>query len=84
MYRCCGDRNRRSELRFFANHCSERRDGEIRDLDSAGQERYHSLAPMCYKGATAAIIVYDITTEVIQTWSWHLLGTKLIWKRGGK
>lgn len=29
--------------------------------DTAGQERYRSLAPMYYRGASAAIIVYDIT-----------------------
>ncbi|KAK6319352.1 hypothetical protein J4Q44_G00105630 [Coregonus suidteri] len=29
--------------------------------DTAGQECYHSLAPMCYRGAQAAIVVYDIT-----------------------
>jgi Ras-related protein Rab-5C len=29
--------------------------------DTAVQERYHSLAPMYYRGAAAAIIVYDIT-----------------------
>lgn len=29
--------------------------------DTAGQERYHSLTPMYYRGADAAIIVYDIT-----------------------
>jgi Ras-related protein Rab-22 len=29
--------------------------------DTAGQEKYHSLAPMYYKGAAAAIVVYDIT-----------------------
>lgn len=28
--------------------------------DTAGQERYHSLAPMYYRGAQAAIVVYDI------------------------
>jgi small GTP-binding protein len=28
----------------------------------AGQERYHSLAPMYYRGAAAAIVVYDITS----------------------
>ena len=27
----------------------------------AGQEKYHSLAPMYYRGAAAAIVVYDIT-----------------------
>ncbi|EHH30900.1 ras-related protein Rab-5A-like [Macaca thibetana thibetana] len=34
---------------------------EIRD--TAGQERYHSLAPMYYRGAQAVIVVYDITNE---------------------
>ena len=28
---------------------------------AAGQERFHSLAPMYYRGAQAAIVVYDIT-----------------------
>merc|ERR1712224_295806 len=31
--------------------------------DTAGQERYHSLAPMYYRGAAAAIAVYDITNR---------------------
>mmetsp|Transcript_32836 Transcript_32836/g.78180 ORF Transcript_32836/g.78180 Transcript_32836/m.78180 type:complete len:198 (-) Transcript_32836:86-679(-) len=29
--------------------------------DTAGQEKYHSLAPMYYRGAAAAIVVFDIT-----------------------
>eukprot|EP00246_Nothoceros_aenigmaticus_P011173 TRINITY_DN2950_c0_g1_i1.p1 TRINITY_DN2950_c0_g1~~TRINITY_DN2950_c0_g1_i1.p1 ORF type:complete len:168 (-),score=29.36 TRINITY_DN2950_c0_g1_i1:495-998(-) len=29
--------------------------------DTAGQERYASLAPLYYRGASAAVIVYDIT-----------------------
>jgi small GTP-binding protein len=29
--------------------------------DTAGQEKYRSLAPMYYRGAAAAIVVYDIT-----------------------
>jgi len=29
--------------------------------DTAGQERFHSLTPMYYRGASAALIVYDIT-----------------------
>lgn len=32
--------------------------------DTAGQEKYHSLAPMYYRGAAAAIIVYDITVRL--------------------
>lgn len=31
--------------------------------DTAGQEKYHCLTPMYYRGAQAAIIVYDITDE---------------------
>lgn len=29
--------------------------------DTSGQKRYHSLAPMYYRGANVAIVVYDIT-----------------------
>ena len=29
--------------------------------DTAGQEKYRSLAPMYYKGAAAALVVYDIS-----------------------
>ncbi len=32
--------------------------------DTAGQERYRALAPMYYKGAKAALVVYDITSLV--------------------
>ncbi|XP_065176192.1 ras-related protein Rab-22A-like isoform X2 [Sycon ciliatum] len=32
--------------------------------DTAGQERYRGLAPMYYRGAAAAILVYDITNKV--------------------
>ncbi|XP_050383462.1 ras-related protein RABF2b-like [Argentina anserina] len=31
--------------------------------DTAGQERYKALAPMYYRGAAAAIIVYDLTNQ---------------------
>jgi len=31
--------------------------------DTAGQERYRALAPMYYRGAAAAVIMYDITDE---------------------
>ena len=31
--------------------------------DTAGQERYKALAPMYYRGAKAAFIVYDITNK---------------------
>lgn len=32
--------------------------------DTAGQERYRALAPMYYRNAAAALIVYDITSRV--------------------
>ena len=32
--------------------------------NTAGQTKYHSLAPMYYHGASAAILVYDITRTV--------------------
>eukprot|EP01116_Phalansterium_solitarium_P024376 TRINITY_DN8920_c0_g1_i1.p1 TRINITY_DN8920_c0_g1~~TRINITY_DN8920_c0_g1_i1.p1 ORF type:complete len:217 (-),score=101.30 TRINITY_DN8920_c0_g1_i1:1071-1721(-) len=31
--------------------------------DTAGQERFRSLAPMYYKGASAALLVFDVTNE---------------------
>ncbi|CAK68679.1 unnamed protein product (macronuclear) [Paramecium tetraurelia] len=31
--------------------------------DTAGQEKYHSLAPLYYRNSDAAIIVYDITVK---------------------
>ena len=47
--------------------------------DTAGQERcvfwsasicrYHSLAPMYYRGAKAAIVIYDITSRVGARWN---------------
>jgi small GTP-binding protein len=30
--------------------------------DTAGQERYAALAPLYYRGAAAAVVVYDITS----------------------
>jgi len=32
--------------------------------DAAEQERYHSLAPLYYRGAVAAVMVYDISSMV--------------------
>ena len=40
--------------------------------DTAGQEKYHSLAPMYYRGAAAAIVVYDITRAVQFATVWRL------------
>jgi hypothetical protein len=36
----------------------------LRSLTTPGQERYRSLAPMYYRGAAAALVVYDITSHV--------------------
>jgi len=40
--------------------------------DTAGQEKYHSLAPMYYRNSSAAIVVYDIsrsaTFDTLRNW----------------
>jgi len=40
--------------------------------DTAGQERFRSMTPLYYRGAQAAILVYDITSqssfEKVQDW----------------
>ena len=45
--------------------------------DTAGQERYHSLTPMYYKNARAAVVVFDVTSsssfERAQTWMTELV-----------
>ncbi|KAJ8600100.1 hypothetical protein CTAYLR_003453 [Chrysophaeum taylorii] len=44
--------------------------------DTAGQEKYHSLAPMYYRGAAVAILVYDMTSaksfEKLKEWAREL------------
>ncbi|WAR10701.1 RAB5C-like protein, partial [Mya arenaria] len=45
-------------LRFVKGQFHEYQESTI-----GGQERYHSLAPMYYRGAQAAIVVYDITNQ---------------------
>lgn len=32
--------------------------------DTAGQEKYHSVTPLYYRGAHAALVVYDISQRV--------------------
>ena len=47
---------------FFTKHIiTNERDIMLDIWDTAGQERYNSLLPMYYRGAKAAIIVYDVT-----------------------
>ena len=48
----------------FASHSVTLDDGarvKFEIWDTAGQERYQSLAPLYYRGATAAMIVFDVT-----------------------
>eukprot|EP00948_MAST-09A_sp_MAST-9A-sp1_P001844 g1844.t1 len=45
---------------------------KVQIWDTAGQEKYHSLAPMYYRGAAAAVITFDITNsksfETLKDW----------------
>ena len=48
----------------FASHGVTLEDGarvKFEIWDTAGQERYQSLAPLYYRGATAAMVVFDVT-----------------------
>lgn len=36
--------------------------------DTAGQEKYHSVCHLYFRGANAALLVYDITSKVRLTW----------------
>jgi small GTP-binding protein len=46
--------------------------------DTAGQEKYHALASIYYRGAGAAVLVYDISRpgsfSVLQNWAEELKG----------
>ena len=59
----------------FMTHSVERGDNVIEfDIwDTAGQERYKALAPLYYKNASVALIVYDITSKdsFVQAKHWY-------------
>lgn len=44
--------------------------------DTAGQEKYRGLAPMYYRGAAAAVVVYDITREVRERLQFYLTASQ--------
>lgn len=46
-----------------ANNPDSRKTFRFQIWDTAGQEKYRALAPMYFRGAAAAIVVYDITKE---------------------
>lgn len=45
---------------------------KIQIWDTAGQEKYRGLAPMYYRGAVGAILVFDITSQVTALFSLFL------------
>ncbi|CAO3620799.1 unnamed protein product [Mucor fragilis] len=47
---------------FLTKVCStEDREIKFEIWDTAGQDRFHSLAPMYYRNALAAVVVFDVT-----------------------
>ncbi|XP_074514542.1 ras-related protein Rab-17-like [Sebastes fasciatus] len=61
--------------------------------DTAGQEKYHSVTPLYYRGAHAALLVYDISKRetFIRTQVWlkelekqYIPGSTVIWLVGNK
>eukprot|EP01113_Clastostelium_recurvatum_P025270 TRINITY_DN3040_c0_g1_i1.p1 TRINITY_DN3040_c0_g1~~TRINITY_DN3040_c0_g1_i1.p1 ORF type:complete len:219 (+),score=24.52 TRINITY_DN3040_c0_g1_i1:137-793(+) len=54
--------------RMFMPDCTVK----LQIWDTAGQERFRSMTPMYYRGASAAILVYDVTQpdsfECVQGW----------------
>jgi small GTP-binding protein len=40
------------------------KDVQLECWDSAGQERFHSIVPLYFKGVSAVILVYDVTNEI--------------------
>lgn len=50
----------------YMTHMIHLRDVSLRFeiWDTAGQEKYHSVTPLYYRGAHAALLVYDISKRV--------------------
>mmetsp|Transcript_21351 Transcript_21351/g.25756 ORF Transcript_21351/g.25756 Transcript_21351/m.25756 type:complete len:216 (+) Transcript_21351:273-920(+) len=68
------------DIRSDENTTSARkRDVSFKIWDTAGQEKYHSLAPMYYRGAGAAVLVFDMcnqtTFDTLQNWVTELEGS---------
>jgi len=62
-----------------ASRLTKKRTVSFQIWDTAGQEKYHSLTPMYYRGAVAAILVFDMcnygTFETLQNWVAELRGS---------
>jgi len=56
-----GDVNNDNNTIEKKSQTSQDRNIGFKIWDTAGQEKYRSLAPMYYRGSSAAILVYDIT-----------------------
>eukprot|EP01126_Amoeba_proteus_P007418 TRINITY_DN1266_c0_g2_i8.p1 TRINITY_DN1266_c0_g2~~TRINITY_DN1266_c0_g2_i8.p1 ORF type:complete len:135 (+),score=27.65 TRINITY_DN1266_c0_g2_i8:69-473(+) len=59
-------------LHFTEKQQQQQQTVNMQIWDTAGQERYKSITPMYYRGAQAAILVFDVTSlesfESAKTW----------------
>eukprot|EP00066_Takifugu_rubripes_P021871 XP_011611137.1 PREDICTED: ras-related protein Rab-17 isoform X1 [Takifugu rubripes] len=79
----------------YMTHMIHLRDVSLRFeiWDTAGQEKYHSVTPLYYRGAHAALLVYDISKREtfyrVQLWlqeleKHYIPGSTVMWLIGNK
>ncbi|TWW80318.1 Ras-related protein [Takifugu flavidus] len=68
----------------YMTHMIHLRDVSLRFeiWDTAGQEKYHSVTPLYYRGAHAALLVYDISKRELE--KHYIPGSTVMWLIGNK